>query len=77
MEKIAKGMDGKLTAEAFQQNECVIIQHNDGSSFIFRCAFMIKRDEYIIVFTEHNGYHIFHKDDLSFYTNNNKNPFCD
>jgi hypothetical protein len=54
----------KLTVQDFNSNKGVYIQHQDGSSFIFRYAFYETVDEYLFVYSEHNGYHIFHIEDL-------------
>jgi len=57
---------GKLTAYDF--NKITIVIHDDGSSFQFHFSFMEEDNKFIYVFTEHNGYHFFYKEDLIFYT---------
>jgi len=63
----------RLTAYDFG-NTCVRIVHDEGSTFFLENAFIVdpggdifgcpKDAQYIWVFTEHQGYLIFHKDDL-------------
>ena len=40
------------------------IQHGDGSKFILENAEIEEKDGFLIVFTEHCGFFIFHKGDL-------------
>lgn len=46
-------------------NFCVSVRHEDGSTMFFENAYAVMYDKYLLVFTEHNGDHIFHQDDLS------------
>lgn len=57
-------------------NNSVVINHEDGSHFFFACAFIWEPSEFsdnksdwpwVCVGTEHQGDHIFAKDDLSFW----------
>jgi hypothetical protein len=59
----------KKWAEKFSKslksfNYIVYVHHKDGSFFNFCCADIYYNDDFLIVFTEHNGLHIFFKDDI-------------
>lgn len=45
----------------------VYIRHDDGSTMFWEHAFIRYVDSYVFVFTEHNDYHIFSKDDLDWW----------
>lgn len=45
-------------------NGTIAINHQDGSHFMWNNAFAMKKDDWIVVFTEHFGYHIFHCSDI-------------
>jgi len=49
-------------------NGAVNVIHQDGSTFHFNYAISEYYDRYLIVFTEHNRFHIFYKDDLTEYS---------
>ena len=54
----------KLTAYDFGDT-CVRIVHEEGSTFFLENAFIVDPDDdYIWIFTEHQGYLVFHKDEL-------------
>jgi hypothetical protein len=57
----------KLLATDFDAHKYVLVEHEDGSRLFFRSAFMIQHEGWLYVFTEHNGYHYFHPEDLSYY----------
>lgn len=61
----AKAYDHKLLATDTRFNRTVTLSHVDGSFFKWRRAFVMERTNWIIVFTEHHGYHIYDKDDLN------------
>jgi hypothetical protein len=42
----------------------VSVYHSDGSVFKFKFAKIEERDEFVCVWTEHNGYHFWKNDDL-------------
>jgi len=65
IEKIAKKLDKNLKANDDRLQRAVYIAHHDGSTFLFNNAFSIKQDDdWIIILTEHHGYHIYHVEDL-------------
>jgi hypothetical protein len=65
--KIAEVYDGKLLATDSRFRRSVHLQHEDGSSLTYDSAFLMKLSEWIIVFTEHHSFHVYHEGDLSFY----------
>lgn len=66
----AQEKDAEMTASDFGPG-CVRVVHEDGATFWFPYAFaIIKREderEYLVVFTEHTGFHVFAMDDLQDY----------
>lgn len=60
----ARDYDSKLLATDDRFNHWVNIAHSDGSIFLFNRAFILNIPRWIIVFTEHFGYHIFDPSDL-------------
>ena len=63
IEKAAKIIDSHLCNKDF--NSKVTLIYEDGSKFNLNYAFYIKLNSYVVIFTEHLGYYIFHKDELS------------
>lgn len=61
----AKAYDHKLLATDTRFSRTVTLSHTDGSFFKWKRAFVMERMNWIIVFTEHHGYHIYDKDDLN------------
>jgi hypothetical protein len=42
----------------------VYLSHDDGSSFFWQNAFVTRFRGYVIVFTEHHGFHVYDNDDV-------------
>jgi hypothetical protein len=42
----------------------VHVVHQDGSVFFFRHAFLMWKDNWVIVFSEHHGVHVYDQDDV-------------
>ena len=42
------------------------VVHRDGSSMILVHAHVQKHEMWYMVFSEHNGWHVFHEDDIEF-----------
>lgn len=59
-----KMFDKELTAYDFDGYTHVVIRHQDGSFMDLVNAFYMQEDCWIYVFSEHNGCHFFHKEDL-------------
>lgn len=53
-----------LTAPVFG-NTTVQVNHEDGSAMTFRYALCWRYGDWLLVATEHNGYHYFHTGDLA------------
>jgi hypothetical protein len=59
----AAAIDKVLTAYDFDDT-CVLVEHKDGSRLLFAWAFYRDEGDYYYVFTEHQGYHVFCKDEV-------------
>lgn len=67
-------MEARLVKQAkrskkpvFNPSNAVEVVHEDGSRLFFQSAFMIYKDHYFFVFTEHHGSHYYHEDDVNVY----------
>jgi len=60
--------DRQLRADDKRFNRYVHIVHQDGSTMFFTYAFLVSVNHWLVAFTEHTGFHLFHKDDLEFYS---------
>lgn len=81
--KFVEQYDAKLLATDKRFRKAVHVIHEEGTTMFFENAFLMKKtvkippeklsrigpdeDIWIIIFTEHHGFHIYHKDDLSSY----------
>lgn len=72
-EQVAKEVDKKLTAYDFHPCNMVEIIHEEGTILHYKSAFTKEWKDYIFVFTEHHGTHVYHKSDLSGYGTYAKN----
>ena len=60
--------DSKLLATDPRFRRLVMLTHEDGSVLYFRYAFILIVDsEWVAVFTEHHGPHVYHQEDLQGY----------
>ena len=62
--------DKTLTAGMFCYDTLVTVKHEDGTEYHFRYAFVHQTEEfedYLFVYTEHNGFHVYHKADLEYW----------
>ena len=55
---------GELKAADFPETTVTVVCQ-DGSTCRFRSAFYHKEEEWIAVYTEHSGYHMFHLSTIS------------
>lgn len=62
IKKAAKIIDSYLCNKDF--NSKVTLIYEDGSNFKLNNAFYIKLNDYVVIFTEHLSYFIFHKDEI-------------
>src|SRR5574337_1797073 len=69
--ELMKSIEGELVnrgkkGEYIFGDNCVAvnISHDDGTSMFLTNALMLRKDEWIFVFTEHNGQHFFHNEDV-------------
>jgi hypothetical protein len=70
-EQVAKEV--KLTAYDFHHYNIVQIIHEEGTVLHYKSAFTKEWKDYIFVFTEHHGTHVYHKSDLIGYGTYAKN----
>lgn len=65
----AEAYDATLLATDLRFRRVVILEHEDGSYLQFDRAFLMMCErEWLICFTEHHGFHVYHKDDLFAYS---------
>lgn len=62
---LAQDYDAKLRADDSRFRRAVVVLHEEGTVYHFRSAFMMTYGEYLMVFTEHQSYHVFALDELS------------
>lgn len=62
LEKIEE-YDHKLLATDTRFKGTVIVLHEEGTTLIFRYAFVMRYHEWFIIFTEHHKWHAYHADD--------------
>jgi hypothetical protein len=62
----------KLKADDHRFQKNTLLVHEDGSVFLWRNAFYLKEyeGEWVIVYTEHYGFHVFDADDVDSVTSN-------
>jgi len=69
IQKKAEAYDSTLLATDPRFRRVVILEHEDGSYLQFDSAFLMRVDrEWIVCFTEHHGFHVYHADDLFAYS---------
>lgn len=78
---VAEMLDKNLRADDPRLQHCVLILHEEGTTLFFRNAFFKRYHdgehgnwgdsehpgEWIMVFTEHHGFHVYPVDDLSWF----------
>lgn len=66
IQKRAQNYDATLRADDKRFQRSVTMIHEDGTTLNFQSAFLMTVDqEWIVVFTEHHSYHVYHKEDLA------------
>lgn len=65
VEELARKVDSKLLAYDFGSGDIAFIIHEEGSTLLFQNAFVREFKDYIIIFTEHHGTHVYHRGNLS------------
>lgn len=61
---LAEEYDKGLLATDPRFRGLVIVRgEHDGSCFVYPDAFVVKKDEWYVVFTEHYGFHVYHSED--------------
>ena len=64
IKEYATKIDSTLRADDKTKfNKIVHVVHEDGSTFILMYSHVEEHDNWYIVFSEHNGWHVFHKDE--------------
>jgi hypothetical protein len=62
--ELAKEYDSKLRADDLRFRHSVVLLHEEGTFYHFRSAFILIHGEFIMVFSEHQGYHVFSENEL-------------
>jgi len=65
--ELAKTIGSTLLATDVRFRRVVYLTDHCGSSLVYQPAFALRHGSYVLVFTEHHGYHVYHEEDLSFY----------
>ena len=61
----AAAYSDKLRADDVRLRRSVLLIHEEGTTMLFRKAFrMTTGRDYVVVFTEHHGFHIYHNDEV-------------
>ena len=60
--------DDNLLATDPRFRRSVLILHEDGSIFRVDSAFLMQKDEWVFMFSEHYSYMVFDKDDLLWFS---------
>lgn len=61
---LAQAYDAGITADDPRLRGSVIVREQHGMGFLFyEDAFVVRKDEWFCVFTEHHGFHVYHRDD--------------
>lgn len=63
-----------LRADDPRLQRSVTIVHADGSVLHYRHALLMQSGEYLAVFTEHHGFHVYHVEDLRRYEQSDTVP---
>jgi hypothetical protein len=56
----------KLTAHDFHSDDLVMVDFEDNSRCDFKHAFFRREGKYVVVYTEHCGYHSFYDNSITF-----------
>jgi hypothetical protein len=67
MRKIVEKIDAKIKATDPRLGRSARILHEEGTELFFESAFILKYGEWVIVITEHHGFHFYPEDDLIAY----------
>src|SRR5271156_3637992 len=62
--KVAKQIDSELRANDFDPNCITIVLHEEGTQLIYHSSFPRKWKDWMFIFTEHHGFHVYHMSDL-------------
>jgi len=62
--EVAKKVDDLLRADDERFSRSAEVIHEDGSVMILENAFVEEYKDWYIVFSEHFGFHVFHKEDV-------------
>lgn len=69
VQKKAEAYDATLLATDPRFRRVVILEHEDGSYLQYDRAFLMMHEkQWLVCFTEHHGFHVYHTDDLFAYS---------
>lgn len=64
---LAEEYDKRLLATDPRFRRSVLLLHQDGSIFRVDSAFLMQKGAWILMFSEHHGYHVYHQEDLLYF----------
>ena len=64
MKAKAEEIDKTLRADV-HFNHIVMVEHGDGTKLELHYATLVREDEWVMIFTEHNGTFVYHNEDLN------------
>jgi hypothetical protein len=70
---VAGAYDDELRATDTRFKRSVLLMHEDGSIFHIDSAFLMQKDEFVFMFSEHHSYMVFDKSDLLSFVELKKN----
>jgi len=62
--RFARALDAGLQANDVRFGRSVTLVHDEGTVLHFESAFVIKRENYYFIFTEHHNTHVYVEDDV-------------
>jgi hypothetical protein len=64
VDELAKAYDTKLRADDPRFRNAVMVIHEDGTVLHFEWAFVLKLQNWYVIFTEHHRWHIYSENDV-------------
>jgi len=65
--KLAAEINGKLLATDPRFSRAVKIIHEEGTVLFFDYAFVERHEDWVFIFAEHHGHHVYHESDVQYY----------
>lgn len=68
VKRLAKEIDVSLKATDKRFRNSVKLVTDEGTVLLYENAFLLKKENWLLLFTEHHGYNVFCEDDLLHYS---------